>query len=676
MKIRYALLILFVMSHVLVLGQLTSVSVIADQTNICQGDSTHLHVLIETIGTPTLDVKWIPENLISSNVDDSPCVNPVSSTTYTVTVTDVHNQKSLSASIRIAVIPRPIIVAPEDDSICMNEKLHLSPLRFDNALGPFWSHNGEGTIIYSSDSLNVDYCPGENETGQIMFVLHSDAIDFCSNVSDTTFVNYVDRPKALVTANKLTVCANDALQIEGSIINADSFKWSHNGSGELLFEKTLKPIYVPNANEFGDVEVQLTAIGLACNDVDVLSFKVGLEPNVVLPENDSVCSNEPIDVSPLKYENVQKPIWGFVGQGRLELSSDSLAATYIPDADEIGEVLITLNASSKDNCGWVADTVSLFYVPKTRSNILTSDTIICGNSFLDIVGDVENARSFVWINKGKGELNGENSLTPRYTPAIDENGTIEIILKSFGSFCNHSDTIKVRISSLQVEFNHSVQACEGEKVLLSIVMAPSFQCLWNTGQSGNQIIVDALFDELYQATITNEDMCSAEAVISLSVTERPVVALSADYENKILTVAPIGMERYDFVDDNNNLLYSGISNVFDYSSVPFDAKFIRVIVYDDLGCASDSEPPGNTNTFELANTNKVNAFSPNNDGINDRLLPGQKIVVFDRSDKVLYEGTDGWDGSYNGKALPTGTYFYVLYNGNNIEFKSAVTLLR
>jgi gliding motility-associated-like protein len=65
-----------------------------------------------------------------------------------------------------------------------------------------------------------------------------------------------------------------------------------------------------------------------------------------------------------------------------------------------------------------------------------------------------------------------------------------------------------------------------------------------------------------------------------------------------------------------------------------------------------------------------NAFSPNNDGINDLwdikaldTYPQSTIMVFDRYGKQVFQSigyAKPWDGAYNGKALPEGTYYYII----------------
>jgi gliding motility-associated-like protein len=86
----------------------------------------------------------------------------------------------------------------------------------------------------------------------------------------------------------------------------------------------------------------------------------------------------------------------------------------------------------------------------------------------------------------------------------------------------------------------------------------------------------------------------------------------------------------------------------------------------------------------------LNAFTPNGDGINDKwfITNGDCLIkagvqVFNRYGAKVFENKDyknNWDGTYNGKPLPDGTYYYFIsYNliNNKIETRSGnVTILR
>jgi gliding motility-associated-like protein len=92
--------------------------------------------------------------------------------------------------------------------------------------------------------------------------------------------------------------------------------------------------------------------------------------------------------------------------------------------------------------------------------------------------------------------------------------------------------------------------------------------------------------------------------------------------------------------------------------------------------------------------NVKNAFTPNGDGINDTWFVydqnfcltnpgGAKVMVFNRYGSKVYESkdyTNKWDGTYNGKALPDGTYYavieFTLFDGSKQFKRTDVTILR
>ena len=92
-----------------------------------------------------------------------------------------------------------------------------------------------------------------------------------------------------------------------------------------------------------------------------------------------------------------------------------------------------------------------------------------------------------------------------------------------------------------------------------------------------------------------------------------------------------------------------------------------------------------------ANLEVPNAFSPNNDGVNDVFLVKHKSLiqfdatVFNRWGKEIYHwGLDnidrGWDGTFRGKQVPEGVYFIVIKakgsDGVIYDIKSDINILR
>jgi len=82
-----------------------------------------------------------------------------------------------------------------------------------------------------------------------------------------------------------------------------------------------------------------------------------------------------------------------------------------------------------------------------------------------------------------------------------------------------------------------------------------------------------------------------------------------------------------------------------------------------------------------------NTFTPNGDGINDtwdiryiNAYSNCTVSVFTRYGQKVYSSLGyavPWDGTYNGKLLPTGTYYYIIDLKNNLPLLSGwITLIR
>lgn len=146
----------------------------------------------------------------------------------------------------------------------------------------------------------------------------------------------------------------------------------------------------------------------------------------------------------------------------------------------------------------------------------------------------------------------------------------------------------------------------------------------------------------------------------------------------------------------------------DESSDPFITRYDTLTTYTfiesgtfiikGLCYLNNDDEPDFSSTFSVSIPTSIldfpNAFSPNNDNINDyyNAKKGAKSLIefhayiFNRWGQKLYEWTDpytqskGWDGKYNGKDVAQGVYF--LYceakgaDGRVYTFRQDVNLLR
>jgi gliding motility-associated-like protein len=99
----------------------------------------------------------------------------------------------------------------------------------------------------------------------------------------------------------------------------------------------------------------------------------------------------------------------------------------------------------------------------------------------------------------------------------------------------------------------------------------------------------------------------------------------------------------------------------------------EIIVTDCNNC------PAVSAKYKIDEDLAVNTFTPNGDGTNDLFMENFFLQVFNRNGIMLYEGTSGWDGTFNNQPMQDDTYMYVVKykSDSEIEYKTGyVTLVR
>jgi gliding motility-associated-like protein len=113
---------------------------------------------------------------------------------------------------------------------------------------------------------------------------------------------------------------------------------------------------------------------------------------------------------------------------------------------------------------------------------------------------------------------------------------------------------------------------------------------------------------------------------------------------------------------------------------------VTLVAMDDASC-KDSITYGPHVVLPDKVLQVPNAFSPNGDGLHDKwevdglsAFPNCQVAIYNRYGQRVFSSRGynvPWDGMYNGKPLPTGTYYYVIKNLRASEMYSGwVELLR
>ncbi|EDP71925.1 hypothetical protein FBALC1_12527 [Flavobacteriales bacterium ALC-1] len=165
----------------------------------------------------------------------------------------------------------------------------------------------------------------------------------------------------------------------------------------------------------------------------------------------------------------------------------------------------------------------------------------------------------------------------------------------------------------------------------------------------------------YTVIITDPNGCSASRTITVNPSSSATiesVSVEGIYPNNTITINVLGDGDYEYALDNSNGFYQE-SHMF--SSIP--GGFHTVFVRDTNGCKTIDET--------ISVLGFPSFFTPNGDtqndiwqvvGSNTQFNLIETVQIFNRYGKLITEQTttsSGWDGSLNGKDLPSDDYWFV-----------------
>ncbi|ESU26288.1 hypothetical protein FLJC2902T_27680 [Flavobacterium limnosediminis JC2902] len=219
--------------------------------------------------------------------------------------------------------------------------------------------------------------------------------------------------------------------------------------------------------------------------------------------------------------------------------------------------------------------------------------------------------------------------------------------------------------------------CEGSSITVNA--GNGFDSyLWSTTETTPSITISN--PGIYSVSVSeNHGALTCTSVKNFTVVNSNAATVAeivtSDWTNSqnTITVLLTGNSVGDYVYSLDGIHYQ-TSNTF----TGLESGEYIVYVKDKNGCGVKSED------FYLLMYPKF--FTPNGDGYNDYWKiklsdnePDMTIRIFDRYGKLMKElGADsqGWDGTYSGKVLPSNDYWFVVTRENGKEYRGHFTLKR
>jgi gliding motility-associated-like protein len=300
-------------------------------------------------------------------------------------------------------------------------------------------------------------------------------------------------------------------------------------------------------------------------------------------------------------------VWTTSGTGTFQPSAATLDAQYQPSAQDVasGSVTLTLASTSKDDCTIATDEMKITFTQVPATDAGPDDQVCSQANSIQLNGKMIAPYNGTWTSTGTG------SFSPSATQSVNGNSPVYIL----STADKNLSSIKFMLTS-----NNSDPCYTPSDEMIANILPPP------TVDAGPEKFL--LKGNTTKLTPTVSDP-------SVTYKWSPAAGL----------------------DDVN------IKN----PTVTGDADIIYTLTVTDIrGCVS-------TDMVSVKIAPKItmtNTFTPNGDGINDLWeIPGliayvdATVDIFDRSGQKVFHSvgySKPWDGTYNGKELPFGTYYYII----------------
>ena len=175
--------------------------------------------------------------------------------------------------------------------------------------------------------------------------------------------------------------------------------------------------------------------------------------------------------------------------------------------------------------------------------------------------------------------------------------------------------------------------------------------------------------------IYHENGCTNSVEFNIESYEPLSLVVDKTGPNEVVASAAGGYGEYEF-------FFNGESYGEETTFTTNESGMVNVRVVDAKGCVLELSVP-----FEFTGMLEFpNFFTPDGDNLNDIWSPknrdlfnGVVVKIYDRYGRVvaILDEVSGWDGTYEGKEVPTGDYWYVVNaNSNEIRYVGHFTLYR
>ena len=505
----------------------------------------------------------------------------------------------------------------------------------------------------------------------------NDPVSGC--IDSIAAVIYTAEPNLSNTATQICVNSYTQFSILNNYNNTNArYIWKILGNQIGPIRDTFQTIYATDLGRYQNYVI-IDNGNSYCKDTVVLDHEILVKgPILNFTAEDNNCLDKPVSITNLSSsylpgDHINNFSWSFGDSSGIFIGHQPNRINY----QKAGSYNITLVARDNNGC---SDTLtkSINVRPMPFIWILPRGGTYCSGSSDTIFGFTSDSLMWNSTNSIQGMCNNCDTNLISFNANTDIYATAKNIHN-----CISRDTISIKVLEPFTASNNTpnLYLCKKETVNLAVsptdkkvVWEPAIEI--DNANSYNPLVSPSS-SRVYKATLTDSLGCYS-SVSEINVVLKSIPSINLDpikflpYHSNY-TITPVyssNVQLYEW-SPAADLSCGNCQNPELYVE---GTKTYTVKVTTDSGCTSTAS----INIAVECNNAYLtmpNAFTPNNDGTNDKFYPIatgirqiKRFAVYNRSSQLIFEKTDfspndrnfGWDGKYKNIPQPFGTYVYFI----------------
>jgi len=398
----------------------------------------------------------------------------------------------------------------------------------------------------------------------------------------------------------------------------------------------------------------------SCGDLTKITSQGNNEPGIVVCEPDAPVSptltatpdNSVYDQHAFQWQESNNNVdWQDIsGETNSDFTSPPLNSSKYYRV-KVAEAAVNL---SNNLCSSASEAYFVNIVETPKAPESNGDMVICSGEVIpELSVQVEAGETVNWYDAevGGNQIAAE---TISYTPNIQGSFYAEAVNAGFNCEGSIRTEVSLTINETPQVQDEVLQLCENGELQLDAGVE-NMQYEWLTGEISQKILISEQGN--FSVVITTNAGCSVTKNFEILAVDVPGIEDIISEESTVI-IKPANAGEFEYSLDGTTFQ---LSNTFHLVPGGTYTAYMR----DFQSCNTVSE--------EFPHIVLPKFITPNNDGYNDRFelngveyFNSSSIRIFNRFGKLLIAGKGkdfSWDGTFNGKDLPSSDYWYEI----NIE---------